>query len=572
MQHIVALRQAQGTFRQAQGTYRQAQGTLFPTRSALRPQHVGHRPAIAPVPGGILLDRPPQITAIEVGPESIKENQLRVRALPEQEVRRALLSRRADEQIDVGDVRFVEEVPEALLGELARIKSSLGSQLRDPPRGVDDFGAASVVHAELQGQHVVADGAAFGVFQFADHTAPQARPSAGPPHPDAHGVELVSPPSDHVAVEAHQPANLIRRSVPVLGGKGVRGEVLDSDLNGPLDHVEERSFTAGMALGTWQVPRLRPAAIAIHHDRDMSRQPVSRYLRRTDAAGMWWRRPKLRDTGVVRPGVPPATLGRPRRRPRKLGHVRDNIEVPTYRDEAVVLRTHKLGEADRIITLLSRRHGKIRAVAKGVRRTTSKFGARLEPFSHIDLQLAVGRSLDVITQVESLDAFGEPLTDNYPAYTAGQVMLETADRLVVEEAEPAVQQYLLLVGALRALNDGTSDGRRPPTLILDSYLLRALGMAGYAPSFFDCARCGLAGPHRAFSPALGGAVCERCRPAGAARPAPETLALLGALLEGRWRDTRQVSDQVAREASGITAAFLAWHLDRNLRSLAHVER
>ena len=136
--------------------------------------------------------------------------------------------------------------------------------------------------------------------------------------------------------------------------------------------------------------------------------------------------------------------------------------MPTYRDEAVVLRTHKLGEADRIITLLSRRHGKIRAVAKGVRRTTSKFGARLEPFSHVDLQFAVGRSLDVVTQVESLDAFGEPLTDDYPAYTAGQVMLETADRLVVEEGEPAVQQYLLLVGALRALNDGTV-GRTTPT-------------------------------------------------------------------------------------------------------------
>jgi DNA repair protein RecO (recombination protein O) len=261
-----------------------------------------------------------------------------------------------------------------------------------------------------------------------------------------------------------------------------------------------------------------------------------------------------------------------RRRPRKLGHVRDNIEVPTYRDEAVVLRTHKLGEADRIITMLSRRHGKIRAVAKGVRRTTSKFGARLEPFSHVDLQLAVGHTLDVITQVESLDAFGEPLVDDYPAYTAGQVMLETADRLVVEESEPALQQYLLLLGALRALNHGTSDGRRPATLILDSYLMRAMAVAGYAPSFSDCARCGVAGPHRAFSPALGGAVCERCRPAGAARPAPETLALLGALLEGRWSDTRQVSDRVAREVSGITGAFVAWHLDRNLRSLAHVER
>jgi DNA repair protein RecO (recombination protein O) len=246
--------------------------------------------------------------------------------------------------------------------------------------------------------------------------------------------------------------------------------------------------------------------------------------------------------------------------------------VPTYRDEAVVLRTHKLGEADRIITMLSRHRGKLRAVAKGVRRTTSKFGARLEPFSHVDLQFAVGRTLDLVTQVESLDAFGEPLTGNYPAYTAGQVMLETADRLVVEENEPAVQQYLLLVGALRVLDRGTSDGPRPATMILDSYLLRALAVAGYAPSFLDCARCGLAGPHRAFSPAAGGVVCERCRPAGSARPAPETLNLLGALLEGRWADTRTVPRTVAQEASGITAAFVAWHLDRSLRSLAHVER
>jgi len=347
--------------------------------------------------------------------------------------------------------------------------------------------------------------------------------------------------------------------------------VLHTDLYGPLDHVEQRRLTPHMALGSWQVSCPRPAPIAIHHDRYMGRQPILTYLRRTGAAGVWGRRLKWTDIWL-RLRVPLATPSPARRSPRKLGHVRDNIEVPTYRDEAVVLRTHKLGEADRIITMLSRRRGKIRAVAKGVRRTTSKFGARLEPFSRVDLQLAIGHTLDVITQVESLDAFGEPLTDDYPAYTAGQVMLETADRLVVEESEPAVQQYLLLVGALRALNQGTSDGRRPPTLILDSYLLRALAVAGYAPSFSDCARCGVAGPHRAFSPALGGAVCERCRPAGASRPAPETLALLGALLEGRWRDTRQVPDRVARETSGITAAFVAWHLDRNLRSLAHVER
>ena len=107
---------------------------------------------------------------------------------------------------------------------------------------------------------------------------------------------------------------------------------------------------------------------------------------------------------------------------------------------------------------------------------------------------------------------------------------------------------------------------------MDSYLLRSLAIAGYAPSFADCARCGLEGPHRAFSPAAGGAVCHRCRPPGSARPAAETLVLLGALLEGRWLDTRFVADRVAREASGLTAAFLAWHLDRNLRSMAHVER
>jgi len=246
--------------------------------------------------------------------------------------------------------------------------------------------------------------------------------------------------------------------------------------------------------------------------------------------------------------------------------------VPTYRDEAVVLRTHKLGEADRIITVLSRGRGKIRAVAKGVRRTTSKFGARLEPFSHIDLQFAEGRNLDVVTQVESLDAFGEPLTANYPAYTAGQVMLETADRLVTEEGEPAVQQYLLLVGALRVLNQGTTDGPRPASLILDSYLLRSLAVAGYAPSFSDCARCGVVGPHYAFSPAVGGMACEPCRPAGSTRPAAATIALLSALLEGRWEATRDVDTAVAREASGITAAYTSWHLDRNLRSMAHVER
>ncbi len=246
--------------------------------------------------------------------------------------------------------------------------------------------------------------------------------------------------------------------------------------------------------------------------------------------------------------------------------------MPTYSDEAVVLRTHKLGEADRIITMLSRRHGKIRAVAKGIRRTSSKFGARLEPFSRVDLQFAIGRTLDVITQAVTLEPHSDELGQDYRKYTAGQAMVETADRLVAEEREPAVQHYLLLAGALRVLQGGTRDGERTPSLILDSYLLRAMAIAGYAPSFVDCARCGLEGPHRAFSSTAGGVVCEPCRPAGSSRPNPETLALLSALLEGRWEATRNQPEVIMAEASSITGGYVAWHLDRNLRSLAHVER
>ncbi|WP_456845503.1 DNA repair protein RecO, partial [Cellulomonas sp. P5_C6] len=177
-----------------------------------------------------------------------------------------------------------------------------------------------------------------------------------------------------------------------------------------------------------------------------------------------------------------------------------------YRDEAIVLRTHKLGEADRIVTLLTRSHGKVRAVGKGVRRTSSKFGSRLEPFMYVDLQLSTGRNLDIVTQAETLGPFGRRICEDYTLYTAGTVMLETADRLVEAEHEPSLQQYWLLVGAVKAL----AYRDHAPGLVLDSYLLRALAMAGWAPSFTDCARCGEPGPHTAFAVASGGAVCRAC--------------------------------------------------------------
>jgi len=242
--------------------------------------------------------------------------------------------------------------------------------------------------------------------------------------------------------------------------------------------------------------------------------------------------------------------------------------VPLFRDEAVVLRTHKLGEADRIITLLTRHHGRVRAVARGVRKTTSRWGSRLEPFTHVDLQLAEGRSLDVITQAETITPYSVSLGGDYDRYTSGTVMLETAERLAQEDREPALQQFLLLVGGLRAM----ASGDRAPGQVLDSYLLRSLAIAGYAPSFDHCVRCGDEGPHRWFHPASGGVLCATCRVPGSASPAPETLRALGALLAGDWDTVAATDDRHLKEASGVVAAYLAWHLERGLRSLAYVDR
>ncbi|WP_068254130.1 DNA repair protein RecO [Janibacter corallicola] len=241
--------------------------------------------------------------------------------------------------------------------------------------------------------------------------------------------------------------------------------------------------------------------------------------------------------------------------------------MPLYRDSGVVLRTHKLGEADRIITVLTRERGKIRAVAKGVRRTKSRFGARLEPGMHVDLQCYEGRNLDTVTQAETLDPWGDTIARDYRRWTAAAAVLETADRLT-EEGQVAVQHHLLLAGALRSL----AQDEHASELVLDAYLLRAVAVSGWAPSFHDCARCGQTGPHRAFHVASGGVLCRDCRVPGSSAPAPETLELLAALLTGDWVVADASLVRHRREGSGLTSAFLQWHLERGVLSLRHVDR
>ncbi len=292
--------------------------------------------------------------------------------------------------------------------------------------------------------------------------------------------------------------------------------------------------------------------------------------------------------------------------------MRENSQVAIYRDDGIVLRTHKLGEADRIVTVLGRKSGRIRAVAKGVRRTKSRLGARVEPFTHVDLLLYTGRSLDVITQAETIRAYGAPLASDYPRYTTGTAMLETAERLTPVEKEPALRQFLLLVGGLRALGEGQHD----PRLVLDAFLLRSLAVAGYAPALDECAVCGTRAPAlelpqpqlpepqlpepelepasagqawpgygprgtppghgpralRSFGIAAGGLTCQECRRPGAATPSIATIALMSALMRGDWELADRSERRHQAECSGLVAAYLQWHLEHSIRSLQHVER
>ncbi len=250
-----------------------------------------------------------------------------------------------------------------------------------------------------------------------------------------------------------------------------------------------------------------------------------------------------------------------------MGAALHNGLMPLYRDAAIVLRTQKLGEADRIITLLARDRGLVRAVAKGVRRTKSRFGARLEPGMVIDALLYEGRSLDTVTQVEVLAPYGEQICRDYVAWTAAAAMFETVERLV-DAQESARRQFALLAGGLASLAAGDHEAG----LVLDAFLLRSLAVAGWAPSFTACARCGQAGPHRAFNLAAGGSLCPACRTPGSATPALATLELLAALIGGDWATADASATRHRREGSGLVTAYLQWHLERGVRSLRLVER
>jgi DNA repair protein RecO (recombination protein O) len=234
-----------------------------------------------------------------------------------------------------------------------------------------------------------------------------------------------------------------------------------------------------------------------------------------------------------------------------------------YNDRGIVLRTHKLGEADRIITLLSKDHGKVRAVAKGVRKTKSRFGARLEPPCHVQLLLYEGRELDIVTQAETIDMFA-PLREDFDLLGRAISMLEAADHVALDR-EPNPQLYGMLANALRTL------ATRDAPLVVPAFFLKLLALEGYRPQVEVCVVCGADDALVSWSIDEGGLRCSAHRQGSAL--SPEAILLLRQILGGQLGTAlNEPLSPVTAEIDHLAVRALEHHLERRLRSVATMHR
>jgi DNA repair protein RecO (recombination protein O) len=243
--------------------------------------------------------------------------------------------------------------------------------------------------------------------------------------------------------------------------------------------------------------------------------------------------------------------------------------MPPYKEQGVVLRSVKLGEADKIVTIMTQGTGKVRAVAKGIRKTTSRFGARLEPFTHVSLMLYRGRGqLDTITQAEII-APHMTLRSDLALFAAGETMLEAVDK-VAEEHERNVRLVVLLLAGLRALEARPAD----PSAVAESFMLKLLSLSGFHPSLTACAVCGARDP-QLFSAGLGGAVCATCAERGVVPVSREVLGYLAQLAVADLTEAGgavQPDPRVRADARGLLYGFAEYHLERRMKSLPMLAR
>jgi len=236
-----------------------------------------------------------------------------------------------------------------------------------------------------------------------------------------------------------------------------------------------------------------------------------------------------------------------------------------YDDVGVVLRTYKLRESDRIVVIHTRKNGKVRAVAKGIRKTKSKFGARLEPMSHVKLLLYRGRELDIVSQAEAVEPLS-PMLSSLDRASQGLAVLEAVDQLSLER-EPNEALYRSLVGVLRAIAE------QPSPLNVPAFYWRLLQREGFEPELGTCVRCGESEPDVTFV-ALdlneGGVLCRSCRSGQAISPA--ALSILRDILGGRLRNALAVEESSAtHEVSSLATRALEFQIERRLRTVAMFE-
>ncbi|TMG02504.1 MAG: DNA repair protein RecO [Chloroflexi bacterium] len=239
--------------------------------------------------------------------------------------------------------------------------------------------------------------------------------------------------------------------------------------------------------------------------------------------------------------------------------------MATYRDRAVVLRKLDYGEADRIFTLLTSTHGKVGAIAKGVRRPSSKLGPSLELYGHVDVLLAKGRGeLDVVAQVQRVP--GYRIEGDVERMAHAALIAELAER-VCEDRHPVDGVYELAVTAMAELGRETQPRRASAW-----FLMSALDLLGYAPQLISCASCESPLPAQpaAFSPEAGGLLCDRCAMPSMPLVPLAAIKVLRLMASGDLETYRRLKldEALIGAIEGVLQSQLEHHLDRRLKSLA----
>jgi len=242
-----------------------------------------------------------------------------------------------------------------------------------------------------------------------------------------------------------------------------------------------------------------------------------------------------------------------------------------FRTEAVVLRRGDFGEADRLLTVYSPEHGKLRLVAKGVRRPRSRKAGHLEPFTRVTLLLARGRDLDVITQAQAIEHF-TPLREDLVRLAHAAYVVELLDRFTVQEGESRAL-YRLLLETLERLASGEG-----PDVTVHYYELRLLELVGYRPELFHCVACRaeIAPVEQYFSAELGGVLCPRCGP-GKPGARPLSLAALK-VMRHYQRSTYpaarvpSIRPEVFSEIEHLMEDYLNYLLERRLNTPVFLKR